>query len=515
VATPQPAARSCERCRTRLARDNSDTRCSLCRRSSALEPPAVPREFWDTAAMRRALDSRHIGRVIYAYRTHPWHSRQLSQDVVSGWLGLTQPQLSRIESGRAIGDLSRLIPYAQVLGIPRELLWFKLPASDGTPEPAPTLMLPVIVNGQPVLVPVDAEAARAQGLDALLSQVAVPGKAAQPGLPLPFHVPVQRNRTVQALAAAGIAELQHLASALEDARRYFDRSVVDLLRRNLDRGKADDGKHGSAKALPGVLGTLGAISQHVREVKPDVRRQLLSLGADGAEFAGWLYRDLQDPVGAGYWYDRAMEWAQEANDTALQGYVLLRKSQMAYEEHDTHRVVTFAEAAHQGPWTLPAAVRAEVTQQYALSLAVAGEPLAAVERQMHAAREVLSRAASEEPGVPTPYFTMDTLLLRQAACYTEIGKPAEAAKIFNRALTGGNLSRRDTGFFRARCATALALSGEPDEAAEVGLQAAQTAMETNSGRTVRILTETVQALTPWAGRPGPRALRQAVLTSQR
>jgi transcriptional regulator with XRE-family HTH domain len=87
----------------------------------------VPREFWDTADMRSALDSWHMGRVIYAYRTHPWHGRQLSQDVVGGWLGLTQPQLSRIESGRAIEDLGRLIRWAQILGIPPGLLWFKLP----------------------------------------------------------------------------------------------------------------------------------------------------------------------------------------------------------------------------------------------------------------------------------------------------------------------------------------------------------------------------------------------------
>lgn len=76
------------------------------------------------------------------------------------------------------------------------------------------------------------------------------------------------------------------------------------------------------------------------------------------------------------------------------------------------------------------------------------------------------------------------------------------------------LSHRDTGFFNARRATALALSGEPDEASEVGLQACQTARETNSERTMRILTETAQALKPWSSRPGPRSLRQAVLTNQ-
>ena len=32
-----------------------------------------------------------------------------------------------------------------------------------------------------------------------------------------------------------------------------------------------------------------------------------------------ISRTRQTPT---YWYDRAMEWAQEANDTAMQGYVL-------------------------------------------------------------------------------------------------------------------------------------------------------------------------------------------------
>jgi hypothetical protein len=33
---------------------------------------------------------------------------------------------------------------------------------------------------------------------------------------------------------------------------------------------------------------------------------------------------------------------------------------MAYDLRDAHRVVTFAEAAYQGPWMLPTPVRAEV-----------------------------------------------------------------------------------------------------------------------------------------------------------
>jgi len=176
------------------------------------------------------------------------------------------------------------------------------------------------VNGRPVLLPIDAATARANGLDDLLSELGVSSQSGEAGNGTTRRLNL---RTSNALTSLGLDELEHVAAALNDARRYLDGSVVGYFGQQLGRCKTDDGNLGPAKALPLVLGILGAISQHAREVKPDIRRGLLSLGADGAEFAGWLYRDLQDPSSAAYWYDRAMEWAQEAGDTPMQGYVLL------------------------------------------------------------------------------------------------------------------------------------------------------------------------------------------------
>lgn len=517
MAIVQPA-RYCDRCGSRLARDNRDDRCSACRhpaRDTLLGPPDVSREFWDTDQMRDALATWHMGRVIYAYRTHPWHARPLSQETVGNWLGLTQAQLSRIENGRAPEELTKLMRYAQILGIPGDLLWFKLP-ENGISESAslarPGFRLRVMVNGQPVLLPIDVQAAKASGLDHLLDGLIADGKAAQNADATTLSLPVPARAPTWAVS--DLDELEHVAAALDDARRYLDGSVVEYFRQQLDRSKTDDGDLGSAKALPFVLGILGAISQHVREVKSDVRCGLLSVGADGAEFAGWLYRDLQDVPSATYWYDRAMEWAQEAHDTAMQGYVLLRKSQMAYDLRDAHRVVTFAEAAQHGPWHFPLKVLAEVTQQAALGMAMIGEPLSAVEGQMTIARELLADATpeDEQAGPGSAYFTLDTLMLRQATCYTEAGKPAQGAALFANVLGTGKLSRRDAGFFGARRAAALALSGEPDEAAEVGLEAVGVAKETCSERTTRLLGDVVRTLAPWSSRPGPRALREAVST---
>ena len=118
--------------------------------------------------MRVALASWHIGQVIRAYRYHPGHGpRPLSQELVGGWLGLTQAQLSRVEGGPAVTDLSKLVPWARTLKVPAERLWFKLPGE--LPEPgvvfpavqpgkadAPAVqqapggvLLPVVINGHP------------------------------------------------------------------------------------------------------------------------------------------------------------------------------------------------------------------------------------------------------------------------------------------------------------------------------------------------------------------------------
>jgi hypothetical protein len=75
-----------------------------------------------------------MGRVIRAYRRHPWHGKALPQERVAQWLCLSQAQLSRVENGPALQDLARLISWARILGLPSDLLWFKLPGEDPLPS---------------------------------------------------------------------------------------------------------------------------------------------------------------------------------------------------------------------------------------------------------------------------------------------------------------------------------------------------------------------------------------------
>lgn len=107
--------------------------------------PVMPPEFWDAPHMRSALATRHMGKVVRAYRHHPDHGRPLSQEVVAGWMYLTQSQLSRVENGPPMRDLDRLIQWARILSIPTSLLWFRVPDDRGdepvTPVP-PTGSVP-------------------------------------------------------------------------------------------------------------------------------------------------------------------------------------------------------------------------------------------------------------------------------------------------------------------------------------------------------------------------------------
>ncbi|MDV9168912.1 helix-turn-helix transcriptional regulator [Streptomyces sp. W16] len=530
MATPPPA-RYCA-CGTRLARDNAAPQCHACQRkrqaAAVVQPPAVPAAFWDDERMREALDTWHMGKVLYAYRTHSHHGRVLSQEVVADWLGLTQAQLSRIENGAAPQDLGKLMQWAHSLRIPADLLWFKLklpvtkhqaPKHSAAAKPEPTqggvqggLLLPVVINGHSVMVPVDARTLKESGLGGLLDQPDST-KEHEAMSPLNRRAVLKGGIAAAALPGLGLEEIQHIAAALDDARRYMDGPVVEYLRRQIAACKQDDGSLGPKKTLPVMLGLLGAIAEHARDVQPAVRRELLAIGADGAEFAGWLYRDIHQPLQAGRWYDRAMEWAQEANDPAMQGYVLLKKAQMAYDERDAVRVLTLAEAAGQPHWQLPLKVRAEVAQQQARGFAMLGEPMDTVERALSEAGQLLTQhedIADDQGSHLSPHYNRANLTLQRASCYIEAGKPARAADLYGTVLEGDALSRRDQGYFLARRACSLALAGQPDDAASVGLAAVELSDATNSLRTKRELTRAMATLQPWATRPGPRELREAL-----
>ncbi len=131
----RPARQRYCRCGAHLAADNAERQCARCQRASRdkyIAPPQVPTGFWHTESLLEAFTAQHMGRVSRAYRLHPHHQTVygpdgITQNLLGQWLGLQQPQISRIETGPPIRDLDTLVYWARVLGIPAGMLWFDLP----------------------------------------------------------------------------------------------------------------------------------------------------------------------------------------------------------------------------------------------------------------------------------------------------------------------------------------------------------------------------------------------------
>ncbi len=314
-----------------------------------------------------------------------------------------------------------------------------------------------------------------------------------------------------ALPALRLEDLHRVVAALEDARRSFDGSVADYLRGQLAACAADDGARGPRATLPVVLGIIGVIDGAVRQVKPALQRELLALGARSAEFAGWLYRDIGAPDWADYWRDRAMEWAQTAGDTAMQGYILLKKSQSAWDSRDAVRMLTLAQAVQGGPWQLPAKLRAEAAQQEARGKAMLGADLDVVEGKLDEARQLFEEGAAATD--PAPHYMAPLLAVQTAICYTEAGAPGRALDLYDEHLSRQAFSRRDYGYFLSLKGAAYAAVQAPEQAVTAGLEALAVAAATDSVRTIHELNRLVVRLKPWANRSAVRELSQAVLRS--
>jgi hypothetical protein len=84
VTTVRRAARTCESCGARLARDRMSDHCGSCTRrliSHVAQPQ--PETFWEADSIRTALKARHFGWFFAAYRQE--HKPHVSQAALGLW----------------------------------------------------------------------------------------------------------------------------------------------------------------------------------------------------------------------------------------------------------------------------------------------------------------------------------------------------------------------------------------------------------------------------------------------
>ncbi len=356
------------RCGTQLAADNPGVQCAPCARASRdrfIAPPEVPPEFWQNEQLRDGFAAQHMGRIASAYRVHPYHQptyglHGISQRLLGQWIGLTQPQVSRIENGSPIRNLDTLAYWARTLRIPAELLWFRLLGDTGqlvVPASAGTLELPAglssigVPNGTAAIEPTtDPEH------DLVLVSPWSSRGTLEAAVVLGGGSRVKRRKFVlltgTVLTAPAHQWLVHepepLLSGLA-GHRVSGGLVTRLSAMVAELRKMDDvGGGGSVLAMAEqqfewVAGLLDRASYD-----EPIGKMLYSILAELGQLAGWAAYDAGLYGLAQRYYIAALRAAHSADDRALGGFILGSMAEQSARQNRPAEAVTLIETAVAG-----------------------------------------------------------------------------------------------------------------------------------------------------------------------
>jgi transcriptional regulator with XRE-family HTH domain len=288
------------------------------------------------------------------------------------------------------------------------------------------------------------------------------------------------------------------ASAVSVPRRVEPQAVGRLGTILTEYAKIDN-LLGPAHLLELTSLHLDFISELLTIASGEGRAELLTVGARYAEFTGWLHQDAGDPQAAAYWSDRAMGWAQAADNDLMVSYVLMRKSNQASSLGDTPRTLGLARAALRGQDRLSPRARALALRQAARGHALSGDATGCA-RALDAAREQAAAPEDygEEDHTLTGYCTPAFIEMEAADCAMLLGQPDQAVVTFKHGLaTLPAEYQRDRAVNLARLAVAYAASREPEVACAVAQEAAAIVGSTWSARAVTELRRLPTLLSEW------------------
>ena len=418
-------------------------KCAACQRKGRgirASAPLVPPDFWLLPAMRVALTSRHIGRVIYAYRTHPYHGRALSQEVVGGWLGLSQAQLSRVENGPPVRDLAKLMSWSRVLGIPGQLLWFEQGEPD---EPGPEV--PAVAGTGEV------SATLRRDLLALGGSVAAGTAAGQL-----FGVLDGELSLVHITLGRGSASPEWVAG-LEQAAAELGVQVA--------RGAP------LAVLEPTLTHLRGVRSLLVERQPTRLQARLVRISAKLSTVVGEIMMNVGRFAHAREWYKAAEYAAGDAGDRYLTDITLAGQAYLPTYSDDPRGVIALLAPRLDGRDPTPSPAISFLWGLTARAHAALGEA-AEFNQAIENARECLERSPTEflTPGIFS--FTPEKLAFYEADGAVLCNEPHRATTAADRALSLYDVTAiAEPALVRLEKARALVQSGEVLEAYRVAIEA--------------------------------------------
>lgn len=506
-------------CGARLAADNTGCQCARCERASRdklVAAPEVPSEFWRSEQLSDAFTQQHMGRVARAYRLHPQHHavygpRGISQRLLGQWLGVTQAQVSRIETGQPIRNLDTLAYWARTLRIPAGLLWFRLPG-DTTQLVAPSVG-PQLNGARAGSNPSDEQAGDPEH-DPVLAAPWTSRGTIEVAAVLRGGGGLVKRRSFVFLTGAVLTSPAHqwlvhepgpLISGLSGRR--ISMKLVDQLTAMIAELRRMDDVAGGGSVLLQAQQQFGWVAELLDEASYDERisRRLHVALAELGQLVGWAAYDAGQHGLAQRYYIAALRAAHSAGDRLLGAHILGCMAEQAARQERPAEAVTLIETAVYGTrgWQTPNLLAVLYNRQ-AYAFATLGDTASCVAAISKARTQVELLTPVTEPS--WLYWVNPANMTAEVGnCLRQLGHNDQAVVIFEDCLAtfDDSLPRGHQGYLTGLADT-LARPGpqrDLDAAASRGMEAINLAEGLDSILSIARIRDLSQLLMPYVKVP--------------
>jgi len=125
----------------------------------------------------------------------------------------------------------------------------------------------------------------------------------------------------------------------------IDQESVDSLAGVLAAQRRTEDSIGARAVTAPVLAQLAAIEDLVKDARGPMRRPLIGVAQQWAQFSAYLKRDAGDRAGDAALLSRALEWATEAGDVTMIATALTQRAAFALESGELGTAIGLAQAA--------------------------------------------------------------------------------------------------------------------------------------------------------------------------
>jgi tetratricopeptide (TPR) repeat protein len=385
---------------------------------------------------------------------------------------LTQAQLSRTENGPAVTDLAKLIPIAHTLGIPADLLWFKLPKDRPSKPARPAIS----IRSQDGSV-AEATANTDENISQAIGQSAPDITNEEDDM--------QRRQLLHgilagassALPASALANLVQLEQVRQSLDRLFEGSAIGTS--TLERWDALPGEYGQRyqTVAPGQLLTDVASDfvelQYLLGQRQATKGRVTLCRASSqlATLAGIFLAAQGDKRSAQNWFYTAGLAASEAGDRQLAGLALVRSGIVFLYHGAPERALAKLAKAQFLLGTNPTSWRARALVVEARAQAKLGKANEAKQALIQAETtfQNMSATALRDPALG---YTERQFYFTVGNAYTHLGMSDEAGQMQAQALSMYHASEYlDPALIQLDQAQCLVNQGEADSASQKAIAA--------------------------------------------